>query len=502
MLERIGEVGSMEAGELRGLIADLEHRNDQLLEAVREGGADGPVQESAAFGRIGLAIDNIGWNPLGSPGGEHPLTLDTIQRISETGQALTIVNPMVKRGLQMRTSYVWGPGVQLYPADAPWVNPSVQRAFGTIQAQGELERTGAADGQLFFLVNRTRGTVRRVPITQIAGAALAPGDPERILYLRRTYTDYSVELDVRFGDSPVDGSGRVVEVWYPTDELEGTPTGDIRGIRVAQDEVMVHVPFNRAVGWTWGVPDVLSVIFWSQAYKEFLENSATLTKAYARFAWKVVSSTKKGHTRTASRLAEPPRRDPATGHEADVGAAVALGANQDVQALQSARSVDFNSGRPLAALVAAGLEVPLTALTSDPTEGNRATAETLDEPTKLGMQARQQLMGHAIGRVKRALGVPVEEIEWPEISPEPLHRIVQGVDTAGRTGMLFPKEWRHLLLQALDIGDGAEEPPGESELPVVVRSEAIPPPQSDPPSARNPELRDEPGQQPSARDMM
>lgn len=502
MSETINETQNID--ELRGLINELEHKNEQLLDRVNTEGAQ-PISESQALGRIGLAVDNIGWNPLGSVGGEKPIGLDTVRKISDTAQALAIVNPMVKSGLSIGTAYVWGHDVEIIPRDAPWASPSLYRAFGTPMAQAELDKTIACDGNVFFLVDTRLGTVQRIPMDQITGTVLAPGNPEHLMYIRRTYTTYETAQDVRYGDSAV-GTGRAETVWYPTDELEGPAAASIQQIRVDRDKVMIHVPFNRHVGWTWGVPDVLSVIFWSQAYKEFLENCATLTKAYARFAWKVVSNTKRGQARVASRVAQPPQRDGATGTYSGVGDTVSLGANQDLQAVQNARGVDFNAGRPMAALVAAGLGVPLTALTSDPSEGNRATAETLDEPTRLGMEVRQRMRGDLIQRVLHALGVRDHVIEWPAISPEPLHRVVQGLDQAGRTGMLYSKEWRGEILKALHLHGLPEEPPNEEELPVVLQqgdnSFNGNGAQPDPPSRRDNELRDEPGQQPSAEDNM
>src|SRR5690554_7404357 len=96
-------------------------------------------------------------------------------------------------------------------------------------------------------------------------------------------------------------------------------------------------------------------------------------------------------------------------------------------------------------MIAAGLEIPLPMLTSDPGSGNRATAETLDTPTNTAMEARQQLMDDALRRVLRALGVGEVELDWPPVSEDPLHRLIQAYDMAGRTGVLFPQEWRELI---------------------------------------------------------
>src|SRR5690606_36522992 len=141
-------------------------------------------------------------------------------------------------------------------------------------------------------------------------------------------------------------------------------------------------------------------------------------------------------------------------------------------------------------------------LTSDPSSGNRATAETLDGPTELAMEARQSLMRDALHRVLRLLGASDVTVEFPPVSEEPLHRMVQAIDQAGRTGMLFDTEWRALLLKALDL-EGVAEAPDEDEIPKVVQirteqneqqENLDAPAQPEPPSYGDHELRDEGGQ--------
>src|SRR5690606_41878981 len=105
----------------------------------------------------------------------------------------------------------------------------------------------------------------------------------------------------------------------------------------------------------------------------------------------ICSCTKQGRRRVGSRTADAPSRGPVPGEQRNLGAAVSRGANQVMQALQTIRPVDFDSGTPLASMVAAGLEIPLPRLTSDPSSGDRAAAETLGGPTGPGIEAGQQL---------------------------------------------------------------------------------------------------------------
>lgn len=469
------DMSQMSDDQVREVIAELEHRNEELAESMTQ---------------LRLAVDDIGWKPLGVHQSTEELPLDTIKKAAETCRALATINPLVKRGIAVRTSYIWGGGVQLGQRSERWYNRSVRRTIGDTVAQLELERSAASDGNLIFLVDTVQRTVQRVPFHQMSGTVTAPDDNETVLYYKRTYTEFSTDLS----NVNVDGTlptQEVRHVWYPSEELEARPVDSIANVPVDRTKRIVHVAFNRQVGWTWGVPDVFAVVFWSKAYKEFLENCATLQKAYARFAWKVTSSTKKGTSRVATKMAEPPQRDPVTGNYNNVGASVALGAGQDMQALQTVRPVDFSSGLPLASMIAAGLEIPLPMLTSDPGSGNRATAETLDEPTKLAMESRQQLMDDVIRRIKELLGAPETEIEWPPVDDEPTHRKVQAADMAGRTGMLFPREWRELIMRAAGLEFDDREPPNEEQLPVMLQSNGDGPAQVDPMSRGDHELRDE-----------
>lgn len=451
--------------ELRAQIETLELRNEDLLHDLKE-----------SMTEVQLAIDDIGWQPLGGQAeGIHEIPLIKMKRLSELCRALVTVNPLVKNGVGVRTSWIWGDGVKIKVTSSTLgrkrtnnteLPKSLNRVFGTTQAQMELERSLAADGQLFFLVDRRTRNVQRLPFWQITGAVTQNGDSETVLYFKRTWDDSEIDLDTGVTE------GAMTERWYPSSQLEGTPSETVMQVPVDARRVIVHVPVNRMTGWRWGVPDVFPAIFWSKAYKEFLENCATLTKAYARFAWKVTSASGKGTGRVASQLAQAPARDPLTGKPQQVGASAVLGAGQDMTAIQRSTGVNFNEGRPLAAMVAASLGVPLQMLTTDPGDGSRSTAETLDEPTIMSMRGRQQLMDDAIKEIASVLRLNIT-IEWPEIDAEPVHRRIQAIDMAGRSGVIFPKEWRSLILEALGtkyVDRFPDRVPNEEQVPLVLKN--------------------------------
>lgn len=485
--------------QLREFIGEQEHRVERLKESI--------------MGEVTLAIDNLGWAPLsGGDRNDTGLRLESVKQSSDLNQALITVNPLVKRGVAVRISYIWGSGVELGASETRQANRSLRRSMASVQAQFELERSLAADGNLFVEVT-TSGTQRRVrvvPLDQVGGAAGNPDDNSVIEYILLRYNRFTTPTmgtpgDPRSGNG-TSGQARVVEEWVPTVELEGTPVSAIDGIEVNRGKRIKHIAVNRLKNWWWGVPDLYPVAYWVKAYKKYLEQCAVLNEAYAQFAYKASTNTRAGGERMHSQIAADPGIDPATGQPLNIGATAILGANQDLTALQHGRPVDFTNGLPLAAMVAAGLEIPLQVLTSDAsTGGSRASDDSLDEATKKAMEARQQFLSDELRDVAEMLGVAPFEIEWPRVGEEPLHRVVQALDVAGRSGMLYPTEWRNEILRALsrDVADAEEEPPTEKQLPLVIQPGEEPqaagdqdaPALIEPPSEGDHSLRDEGDQQ-------
>jgi hypothetical protein len=306
----------------------------------------------------------------------------------------------------------------------------------------------------------------------------------------------------REGDSQGSAKFSFRDVWYPTPAAlqtmgRGRGTGRIGGDEVDNSKVLVHVPFNRLVGWRWGIPDVLPAVWWTKAYKEYLENCSTLTKAYARFAWKVTSDKSRSVRRTASAMAQAPRVDPATGAPLNVGASAVLGAGQDLAAVGGNTKVDFDAGRPLAAMIAAALDVPLPALLEDPSIANNASIAALDPSTVLVMQARQKIMDEMFRTIFKILGLKVR-LRWPEINEEPIHRRMQALNMAVRMGLLSADEARAMVLDAWHDKweDFPRKAPMLENLPLIVggTGQGVPEPK---PGANPQETPDNSGKNPA-----
>jgi hypothetical protein len=493
--------------EIQTLVANLEARNEELTGLVTE-----EMREAGEFGRVQLALEDIGWRPLMGPTeGANTFTLDALHNASELCRAVATVNPLVGRGLRVRTGYIWGSGVSVVPEEfiqGPGrprtvnVEPELPEGIAEVLtgplAQLELERTAGTDGNLFFLVDRRSKEVQRIPFEEITEGVSQRGNRERLMYIRRTWNDWDLELDFgadielnpitapkavargrswiradREGDSGGAAKFSFRDVWYPTPAGlramgRGRGAGTIAGDPVDNSKVLVHVPFNRLTGWRWGIPDVLPAVWWTKAYKEFLENCATLTKAYARFAWKVTSDKSRSVRRTAAAMAQAPRVDPATGQPLNVGASAVLGAGQDLSAVGGNTKVDFESGRPLASMVASALDVPLPALLEDPSIANNAGATSLDQSTILVMQSRQKVMDETFRQIFKVLGLKVR-LRWPEISEEPVHRRMQALDMLIRLGLVSAEEARAMALDAFHDKwkDFGRKAPTLDQLPYV-----------------------------------
>jgi hypothetical protein len=211
---------------------------------------------------------------------------------------------------------------------------------------------------------------------------------------------------------------------------------------------MFYHSFNRQIGWTFGVPDAISVIAWAKLYREFLENGAIMTKALAQFAYKLSSRGRSGINNAAAKIAVP------DGQANRVGATAAMGSDVDLIPMPRAGSgYDFESGKSLASMIASGLEVSVVALLADPgSSGSYGTAQTLDTPTQKAMEVRQRAWSSLMKRVLRYMGAPADvEISWPSIETEPTHRMVQALAMAWESGILQTDEYRTAILDILDI---------------------------------------------------
>jgi hypothetical protein len=255
------------------------------------------------------------------------------------------------------------------------------------------------------------------------------------------------------------------------------------GVPVMWDSPVLHVKVGGLDDQEFGVSEVYSALAWARAYKGFLEDWASLAKALSKFAWK--GKTKTGRVRALRDAVQPAATStgfPATRQPPAGQALISDGDGTDLAPInKTGATLDADSGRPLAMMVAAAMDIPYTILMGDADMGNLATAKTLDRPTELAMQSRRelwsdilrQLCSYAIDQAVKAPGGPLRgtikrdgdreiitvagdvdrnlDIEWPSILEHDVKQLVDALVAADGTGHLPAEIVCRLLLTALGV---------------------------------------------------
>ena len=390
-----------------------------------------------------LAFDDAGWNTVDSAAGNGSFTLDELQkaaaRIRETSEG----NPLLKRGCGLRTSYIFGRGVEfgnLQPRFKKVFDlPQNQEVLFSPEAQVINERSHFTDGQFFVLGNVATKTFQRVPFDQVTAVVTNPDDSEDVWYFRRTWTRKAQDL------GGANSRETTMNVWYPADTYvpqNGRYIGRIQDQPVDLNFRMFASRVNRRAGNVWGLPDAFPALPWAHAYNEYLKDGSRMLKALSMFAWQLKSKTRTGATNAAAAIATP----------STAGSTAVMGENMELSSLPRAGSIDLGDGRPLGSMVASALEVSVVALLSDPgTSGAYGTAQTLDVPTLKAMEARQHVWTLFYKRIMNFIGAKDVEINWPKIETEPSQRVAQSLILAYEAGALWEDELRDAIVEALDI---------------------------------------------------
>lgn len=453
------------------------------------------LQESVAS--LQLALEDEGWSRLVA-GAATEFSRDGLGKAADIARVLAVAHPLIKRGLGIRQAYVWGQGVTVQArADgndgaqdvnaviqAFWDDPGNQRALTGSQAQEELERALGTDGNVFLacFTSPLTGFVqaRSIPFDEITDVITNPDDRDDPWYYKRIWTQRQVTAQ---------GQTQAVQrtAFYPA--LDYRPAArfkTIDGHEVVWDAPVLHVNVNKLDGWAFGIGDAYAAISWARAYADFLSDWATLVKALSQFAWRTTTKGSKAQ-QLRQRLARQPQPAAGSTNPGTVGATAVMGPDTTLEAIpKSGATIDSGSGKPLAAMVAAALGIPVTILLADPgTTGARAVAETLDGPTQLEMTGRRNLWGAALQAlfayvIKQAVRAPrgplqgtiirdpftgrefvqlagdtdgTVEIDWPPLDDLPVKEMIEAIVAADGTGKMPPEETVKLLLRALRVKD-------------------------------------------------
>jgi hypothetical protein len=451
------------------------------------------VRLSESIADLELAHDDIGWARI-DVAADREFSRDGLTRIARHSRLMVLANPLVRRAVALRTAYIWGDGVEIAAratGDSD-ENPTEQDVNAVVQAflddastkkvlTGALaqqlnEKTLATDGMIFLalVTNPRLGAVqpRDIDADEIVELVRNPEDRTEVWFYKRRstvagksttryYPDIAYRPGVRVAKVKMNDSGETHDVMWDS------PVASL-----------IVNPVNR---WGWGVGDVYSALPWARAYKEGLEDWAKLVKALSRYAWRLTDTKK-----TKAQAAATKARQVATTSPDLVGGMAVGAGDQRLEAIpKSGATIDSQSFKPLAAMVASGTDVPVTMLLGDPgVTGARATAETLDRPTELMATMRRkvwadfllQVLGYVIDSAVRAPAGGLQgsivrdylgretitlagdteravDVTWSDLTETPIDLLMDALEKADSIGGVPPVLMLRLILQALKVQD-------------------------------------------------
>jgi hypothetical protein len=348
-----------------------------------------------------LALEDVDWIRLAFETGQE-FSREGLRRICALSRLMFLKNPLVNRAVSLQAIYVWGQGVTI-SAKHPDVDAVVQAFLDDPKNQVELtghqartmkEQDLQVEGNLFFvlfphrLTGRTR--VRTIPVDEITEIISNPDDRKEPWYYKREWAPAS--LDVGLGATVSQG---LQTAYYPDwrySPIIKPPT--IGGRQVMWDSPVYHVRVGGLSTMRFGVPETYSGLDWARAYKEFLEDWATIVRAYSRFAFQLTTKGgKKGIAQVRTKLGTTLGTD--TGVDTNpppiAGSTFVAGEGTSITPIRTAgATTSADDGRRMLLMVAAATGLP-ESFFGDVSVGTLATAKSLDRPTELKFKDRQTL---------------------------------------------------------------------------------------------------------------
>lgn len=459
-----------------------------LLDRLRGTTAPDPMLEvlTESVRDLSLQLEDRGWKKIGSDD-ENTMSREALVQAAQDGRALAVAHPLVRRGLSLRTSYVHGQGGPQISVEADedvnavvrqwWTSRENQNSLTGPEARARLERALSTDGNVFIasFTNPVDGRVtnRTIPFEQITRIITNPEDRGQVWFYERTYSRRAEAFST---------TEQSVTALYP--DLAYAPAvrpHSIQGMQVLWDQPVRHVKVNDLDGWEFGIGDTFSIAPYARGYRDFLNDWLKLMKSLSQFAWR---GTAEGKRAQRARQALARAQQGVTGNDNSVGATYVSAPGEGLEAIpKTGATIDADSGRPILAMIAAGLDVPVTMLSTDPgITGARSTAETLDKPMMLSMQARQDVwtavfIDLAEYRIEQAIRAgklpgtvvrdpwtqtdyaelsgdrPIIHCDWPDLSTASVDDAVKAIKDADATGKVPPLVIARLLLTALGVED-------------------------------------------------
>jgi hypothetical protein len=378
-----------------------------LTELAQENYALGSEQEilHERIADLELALEDLNWTRLGFESNQE-FSRQGMKRIIAYSRIFFLKNPLINRAVTLQAQYVWGQGVSV-SATHPDVDDVVQQFLGDPQNERELtghqarimkEQDLQVDGNLFFalftnkLTGRTR--VRTINVEEIDDVIRNPDDYKEPWYYKRVWTPRAVSIETGI----VGASGARTE-YYPDWRYapQGRRPETIGGHKVRWDAPVYHVRVGGLSHMAFGIPETYQALDWARAYKDFLEDWATIVRAYSKFAWNLnTAGGKRGQAAAKTRLGTTVGVGGGSGMAdtnppGPAGATFVHTEGTSLDPIKTAgATTSADDGRRLLLMVAASTGLP-ESFFGDVSVGTLATAKSLDRPTELKFRDRQTL---------------------------------------------------------------------------------------------------------------
>lgn len=393
---------------------------ENVMNDIAEGKITSVDDAVAAFGSMALSMqessellteriaeleaENAEWVKMNEISGDT-ISKHTIDNIARRSIAYWVKNPLIKRAVELKTSYVFGQGFSVKAksdkvqdaVDAFMAEPTNKKVLFSQQSLEQCDTDLQLTGNLFFalfpMAKNDVPAVRTIPLEQITDVIQNPDDAQEVWYYVRSWTETSFN-----------GSMQTKQMLYPDLHyllgLNGKKRKLPKSLRIngvqysIAEQPIFHLKTNCTNTMEFGISEVYAALDWAKAYKVFLEDWAAIVRALSMFAYKATSkSGSKGMSKAVSVIANAVSKSNLTNGDlpSQKAGVFAASDNFDLAPMpKSGATVNVEDSRRLLLMVCAATGI-YEHYFGDPSTGNLATAKSMERPMQLMFTERQAL---------------------------------------------------------------------------------------------------------------
>ena len=385
---------------------------------------------------------------------------ESCQRAARLAYKYWVHNPLIRRGVETITQYVFGRGFSITAEDkdvrnaaqTAWMNADVQNQMTGTRGLHRFCSIGQVYGNLFFVLfppDSNMKKVRRFEMSQVQRVLTDRwGDP--VMWLVAYYDPLE--------DEPKEPVREWVRSIHFMDREITLPDGE-EDREINNDYFIQHVTFGTLVG-PLGLPTFWPGLAWAKAYKNFLEDFAVISRAYRTFAWKVTGSNFDSLSSAQNMVSDAFTKVDQSAYGIGRGAIIP-NAQSDLSPIRTSNyTTPADGGRRLALMCMAAFGLPETYF-GDVSVGTYATATTMERPVELMMRYVQEVWARELETMISFLvdGNPENKNEitvtFPPILEHDVLPLMQALKASGELEYpaILSRDLATQAMQALGITD-------------------------------------------------